>query len=235
MSSLIKKLFTVHFWILGLNDPQIAMNKNSIKFSYLKRFKGKSNWTLIDLGSHKGEFAERVSHYLTVTKYIFVDPNRDFNVELKSKFPESTIINKGVSTGHLPLNYIRNSRNPGQNFTSREINGDEKVPSITLTKIFESLVDDSNKMILKIDIEGDEVNVLKSLPLSLIEKIDVISLEITPISNSKLFLSELTEFLPGCFDFYRERRFGWIKIDRINPHWTDHLNLFQNLILVNRR
>ena len=64
--------------------------------------------------------------------------------------------------------------------------------------------------------------------------LDIISLEITPISNSKNFLIELDQFLPKSFDFYRERRLGWVPIDRSNPHWTDHLGVFQNLILVNR-
>lgn len=230
----MRKMFTIHFWILGLNDPQIAMNQNPVAFSYLKKFKDKSKWTLIDLGSHKGEFADRVSRHLTVTEYIFVDPNQDFNAGLRSKFPASTIINYGVSTNNLPMSYIRNSRNPGQNFTSQEIQSDEQIPSITLEKIFEGVLSKSNRIILKIDIEGDEVNVLKSLSMSSLKKIDLISLEVTPISNSKFFLNELIEFLPESFEFYRERRFGWIKIDRFEPHWTDHLNLFQNLILVNR-
>jgi hypothetical protein len=60
-------------------------------------------------------------------------------------------------------------------------------------------------------------------------------LEITPISDSNNFLIELDQFLPKSFNFYRERRLGWVHIDRSNPHWTDHLNVFQNLILVNRR
>ena len=154
---------------------------------------------------------------------------------LNSKFPGSTILNYGVSSSDVPLNYIRNARNPGQNFTSENIESNEKVKSISLTKLFEMNVNSDSNILLKIDIEGDEVAVLKSLSPELVQKLDLISLEITPISNSKNFLIELDQFLPKSFDFYRERRFGWVHIDRSNPHWTDHLNVFQNLILVNRR
>jgi FkbM family methyltransferase len=234
MSRLFRKLFTLQFWLLGLNDPRIAMNKNSVKLSYLRKFKSKSSWTLVDLGSHRGEFADRATNHLKIDKYIFVDPNSDYNKVLSSKYPGSTILNYGVSTSDLPLNYIRNTRNPGQNFTSANIKSNEKVESISLTKLFDMYVNSDSNIFLKIDIEGDEVAVLKSLSLEIASKLDIISLEITPISNSKNFLIELDQFLPKSFDFYRERRLGWVPIDRSNPHWTDHLGVFQNLILVNR-
>jgi hypothetical protein len=86
---------------------------------------------------------------------------------------------------------------------------------------------------LKIDIEGNEIDILKTLPEDVLGKIAIISIEILPSINNLDFISRLNDFIPLTYEFYRERRYGLVSIQRNNPHWTDNLNLFQNLILIN--
>jgi FkbM family methyltransferase len=237
----MRRLFTLIFWFFGFNDPFIGMNKNSKKFSYIKKLKDDSKWTLVDLGSHTGTFADRVNLYLNLTMCIFVDPNEEFNTILRTKYPNAVILNYAVSTELGYSNYVRNTKNPGQNFTTnseipailnKEVDID-KVQKITLEKILKLIDSQQQKIFLKLDIEGNEINVLESLSSVTIETLSVISIEVTPISNSNNFLDRLNVLMPEHFRFFRERRYGWISIDRLNPHWTDKLTLFQNVILVN--
>ena len=85
----------------------------------------------------------------------------------------------------------------------------------------------------KIDIEGNKIDILKTLPEDVLAKIAIISIEILPSINNLDFISRLNDFIPRTYEFYRERRYGLVSIQRNNPHWTDNLNLFQNLILIN--
>lgn len=85
------------------------------------------------------------------------------------------------------------------------------------------------------DIEGGEINILRTLSQKNLEKISAISIEILPSSTTLNFIASLDAFMPIGFEFYRERRYGMIHINRKNPHWTDNLNLFQNLIMINSK
>jgi FkbM family methyltransferase len=221
--------------MLGLNDPFIADERNLGKFSYLRKFSNQETWDLIDCGSHQGKFAEGASKHLNLNSVMFIDANSDYNDLLREKFPHSTILNRAISLEREDLYYIRNPRNPGQNYVSDSVFSAEKVNTISLTEVINSKVKVPKvKTFLKIDIEGNEVDVLKSVPRSLLSTLSVISLEITPNSAGNDFFEKLDAFIPEEFQFFRERRFGLVQIDRRSPHWTDKLNLFQNLILVNK-
>lgn len=129
---------------------------------------------------------------------------------------------------------VTNRKNLGQSFASSTIKTNVRIKSITLNEIIETIkLQPSVDIFLKLDIEGNEVNILKTLSQYWLQKLTVISLEISPNSNSLNFINRLNEFIPLSYEFYRERRSGLIYINRENPHWTDSLNLFQNLILIN--
>jgi FkbM family methyltransferase len=229
-----KKIFTIYFWALGLNDPFIADGRNLGHYSYLRKFRLLGKWNLIDCGSHQGKFAEGADRYLDMTSIIFVDPNKDYNYLLREKFPNSTILNLALSTHQNEIFYIRNPKNSGQNFISDSIHSNEKVSSISLSNVIDlQNKTPGTKTFLKIDIEGNEIKILKSLQPEVISTLPIISLEITHKINEEDFIGELDTFLPKEFQFYRERRFGLVKVNRQKPHWTDTLKLFQNLILVN--
>ena len=88
---------------------------------------------------------------------------------------------------------------------------------------------------MKLDIEGNELDILKSKNTYYFDKIKVISMEIDHNKNTISVIDQINEILPTYFEVFRETRYGMIKLSRLKPHWTDQLNLFQNLIIVNQR
>ena len=231
---LYKKIFTLFFWSLGLNDPYLAKDQTLGRFSYLRKIRNKNKWLLIDCGSYKGKFAESAAKHLCISQIIFIDINTKNNKLLKKKFPNAKIINAAIAEKKGELSVITNRKNPGESFASSTIKTKVRIKSITLNEIMETIkLLPSVDIFLKLDIEGNEVNILKTLSQQWLQKLTVISLEIIPNGNSLNFINRLNEYIPLSYEFYRERRSGLIYINRKNPHWTDSLNLFQNLILIN--
>jgi FkbM family methyltransferase len=230
-----KKLFTALSFSLGLNDPYIAGSKSLTKYSYLKTIKRfKKEWILVDVGAHKGTFADRVGKILNFQNIIFCEPNKQYHKILHSKYPNATIIHQGISYKNGTAYYIRHYKNSGQNYISYRLKSNEVVPTITINHLFKSIVTRDNPIFLKIDIEGDEVLILKSLLEKYWRLIRVVSFEVTEQVNTLNIIDKLNEFLPDNFLIFREVRYGLIPINRYKPHWTDQLNLFQNIILVNQ-
>ena len=161
----IKKFFTIHFWILGLNDPFIADGRNLGKFSYLRKFSNEETWDLIDCGSHQGKFAEGASKHLNLNSVMFIDANSDYNDLLREKFPHSTILNRAISLEREDLYYIRNPRNPGQNYVSDSVFSAEKVNTISLTEVINSKVKVPKvKTFLKIDNATENEHLFDDFP-----------------------------------------------------------------------
>ncbi len=218
---------------MGLNDPYIAGDRALGKYSYLRKLKKHENWVLIDCGSHNGKFAEKLSSHLTPSQIMFIDINKEFNSLLKARFPRAKIINRAISTKRGFLYLVRNEKNSGQNFASSRFKTQEKIKTVTLFEIFNLRDKKPNEDIfLKMDIEGNEIKILKSLPQEMYANISVISIEILPGNETLNFVDQLNDFIPPNYKFFRERRYGLTKVNRNNPHWTDNLNLFQNLILI---
>ena len=236
MTPIKKRAFTLFFWFMGLNDPFIATDRVLGRYSYLKKLKNKKDWMLIDCGSHRGKFTESASKHLKLTKIIFIDINKEFNSEVKRKFPKSKIINRAITEKNKNVYMVTNIKNSGQNYASSKAKDKKqnKLTSITLTEVFDLHLKKSNAHIfLKMDIEGGEIGILKTLSQKNLTKISIVSIEVLPGNATLNFIAALDAFMPINYEFYRERRLGMIHIKRKNPHWTDNLNLFQNLILIN--
>ena len=88
---------------------------------------------------------------------------------------------------------------------------------------------------MKLDIEGNELDILRSINIDYLNKIKAISVEIHHEINTINVIDKINEILPNYFEVFRETRYGMIKLSRLKPHWTDQLNLFQNLIIINQR
>jgi FkbM family methyltransferase len=230
-----KKLFTALSFSLGLNDPYTAGSKSLTKFSYLKTIKRfKKEWILVDVGAHKGTFADRAGKILNFSNIIFCEPNKQYFKILQSKYPNATIIRQAISLKNGTAYYIRHHKNSGQNYISYRLKSNEVVQTITINNVFKQIVTKDDPIFLKIDIEGDELLILKSLLEKWWNLIGVVSFEVTEHANTLNIIDKLNEFLPDNFLIFREVRYGLISINRHKPHWTDQLNLFQNIILVNQ-
>lgn len=144
------------------------------------------------------------------------------------------MINAAVSLNTGQAYYVRNSKNSGQNFISESIASNEVVETISINTLFSKIQNSNGTILLKIDIEGSELSILQDLSRICFNNIGLISVEILPTLDTLNFFDDLCKFMPANFLFYRETRYGMIPISRKNPHWSDRLNLFQNLLLVNK-
>jgi FkbM family methyltransferase len=233
---MFKKLFTLLAWTLGLNDPYIAGDKSLGKYSYLKRL-AKSNltWIIIDAGAHTGSFADRASKHLRISKAVFIEPNKEHRQVLLEKNYESVCISKALSTVNQAKFYVRNTKNSGQNYTSSTVISKEKLNCITINSIFKSnKIKNNEHYFLKLDIEGNEIEILRSIATKYLDRIAAMSIEVHYEANTINIIDKINIILPSNFDIYRETRYGMNKLSRLKPHWTDQLNLFQNLIILNR-
>ena len=76
LSIVLKKVFTLASWSLGLNDPFVAGKKSLGEHSYLKHFvKFNQTWVMIDAGAHIGSFTDRASKHLKISKVFYIEPN----------------------------------------------------------------------------------------------------------------------------------------------------------------
>jgi FkbM family methyltransferase len=152
----------------------------------------------------------------------------------KKKY-ESACISKALSKVNQTKFYIRNTKNSGQNYTSNTVKSKEKVNCITINSIFQSNKIKSNEhYFLKLDIEGNELKILGSIDTKYLDRITAMSIEIHYERNTLNVIDKINKILPSNFEIYRETRYGMNKLSRLKPHWTDQLNLFQNLIILNK-
>jgi FkbM family methyltransferase len=232
---MFKKLFTLIAWILGFNDPHIAGEKSLGKYSYLRQL-AKYNliWIIIDAGAHTGSFTDRVSKHLKIRKAIFIEPNKEHRQVLLEKNYNSVCISKALSVVNQPKYYTRNAKNSGQNYTSNTVKSKEKVNCVTINSIFQSYkIKNNEHYFLKLDIEGNELEILGSIDTKYLDRITAMSIEIQYERNTINVIDQMNKILPSNFEIYRETRYGINKLSRLKPHWTDQLNLFQNLIILN--
>jgi FkbM family methyltransferase len=179
-----KRAFTLFFWFMGLNDPYIAVDRVLTRYSYLRKLKNGKDWILIDCGSHKGKFAESARKHLRLTKVIFIDINKEYNSEIKKKFPKSKIINRAITEKRKVVYMVTNINNPGQNYASSKIKNKNKLNSISLTEIFNLHINNSNAHIfLKMDIEGGEYDVLTFESAETLAKFSCMIIEFHSMQN----------------------------------------------------
>jgi hypothetical protein len=153
-------MFTLFFWLLGINDPYIAKDQILGHFSYLRKTRSKNKWILIDCGSYKGKFAESAAKHLCLSQIVFIDVNRKNNKLLKEKFPNAKIINAAVAEKKCELYIVTNRKNPGENFASSTKKTKVKIKSITLNKIIENVkLQPGMDIFLKLYIEANEINI----------------------------------------------------------------------------
>lgn len=138
---------------------------------HLVRFLCSSKSTSIDVGSNKGNYTLEMSKYSK--NVISIEPNTRYNKYLKRMPKNCEIMNKAVSTLkeniylHVPIK--NNRRKYNEAFTSQNKNEPNSAFVSNVDPIRLDNFIDQNISMIKIDVEGNEMNVLNS-GIKLIEK-----------------------------------------------------------------
>ncbi len=141
---------------------------------------------VVDLGAGKGEFPERILEKYPSSRIILVEPDPALIRELTKKFEkqENVEILEGAAVGNEENNYRKFylNKNYGTNslhkslFPEKDIQSEISVRMVTLEDIF-SLFHLEKIDLLKIDIEGEEWNILENFSKHDFERIQQISVE----------------------------------------------------------
>ena len=143
---------------------------------------------IIDIGAHKGEFLESMLKIEKVDFFYAFEPQKDIFKELNEKFVKNkkvTLFNcamdKEISNKKLKINKISMKSSLAEvnenslylkfiNFLAQSQSSFERVYEVetnTVDKIFESI--NLQKALLKIDVEGFEMNVIEGSQMKLRE------------------------------------------------------------------
>jgi len=154
-------------------------------YKYLKKLDIEK---IVDVGAHKGEFLENMLKIEKVNSFYAFEPQKNIFKELNEKFFKNEKVklfnyamDKEVSNKKLKINKISMKSSLAEtnenslylkfiNFLARSNSNFEdeyQVQTETVDKIFESI--SLKKTLLKIDVEGFEMNVLKGSQIKLKE------------------------------------------------------------------
>ena len=150
---------------------------------------------IIDIGAHKGEFLEKMLKIEKVKSFYAFEPQRDIFNELNEKFSKNekiTLFNfamdKEITNKKLKINKLSMTSSLAEineksfylkiknflTFSKSNFEDEYEIQTSTVDKIFENV--NLQKALLKIDVEGFEMNViegsmvkLKEIPFILLE------------------------------------------------------------------
>ena len=143
---------------------------------------------IIDVGAHKGEFLENMLKIQKVDSFYAFEPQKNIFKELSEKFARhkkvklfNCAIDKEISSKKLKINKISMKSSLAEvnenslylkfiNFLAQSksnFDGEYEVQTNTVDKIFKGI--SLQKSLLKIDVEGFEINVIKGSQMKLKE------------------------------------------------------------------
>ena len=230
----LKYFFNLFALSLGKGFDMGSLDK---EFKYVKQFLGKDVSLLIDVGANYGAYTEELienfpnskvylfepQKYLynfLINKYVGQDKIKIFNIAL-DELSKETLLNKSFDGDGNASIYKRAQFN---NNTSLQ----EKISC----KRFDEIITDKRIDFVKIDVEGNEMKVLKGMG-KVITKIRVIQIEFGGTwIDSRFFYKDLFYFLKSKnFSLYRMAPGNLIKIDTYDE--TDEYFTYTNFVATN--
>ena len=194
--------------------------------------------TVIDIGAHKGEFAQNALQIKSVNKIIAFEPQKKIFQLLKEKFAnnkkitlnnfalsqkvEKKIMKINKMTATSTLNHEINKNSLYFKFKSfllyqkNSIISEEEINTTTFDVFFNEETFDENTL-LKIDTEGYELHVLKGYE----RKIKEVKYILIQNQFSKMYKDVIFK---DCHDFLRKKNFKLLKKFRFPTlHYEDRL------------
>ena len=198
----------------------------------------KSIKTIIDIGAHKGEFAQNALQIKSVNKIIAFEPQKKIFVLLKEKFSDNdkVILNNFALSEKVEKKIMKINKMTATSTLNHEINDDslyfkfksfllyqknsivaeEEIETTTFDTFFNGEIFDENTL-LKIDTEGYEIHVLKGST----QKIREVKYILIENQFSKMYKNVNFK---DCHDFLRNKNFRLLKRFRFPTlHYEDRL------------
>ncbi len=148
-----------------------------------------SNRSFIDVGAHIGSIISEVSHYDSSVKIIAVEAMPDKAVNLRSKFPSIELHECAVGEKNdSEISFYVNTKQSGYSSLGKpsENNESDTIEITVLIKKLDSLVMSDDIDVIKIDVEGAELGVLRGSENIISKCSPVIMFESAPPQNDGL-------------------------------------------------
>tara|TARA_B110000971_G_scaffold168915_1_gene173389 strand:+ start:104 stop:799 length:696 start_codon:yes stop_codon:yes gene_type:complete len=203
-----------------------------------KFLQNRSIKTIIDVGAHKGEFAQNALQIESVNKIIAFEPQKKIFSLLKEKFSDNdkVVLNNFALSEKVEKRIMKINKMTATSTLNHEINNDslyfkfksfllyqknsiideEEIDTTTFDAFFNEEIFNENTL-LKIDTEGYEMHVLKGSE----QKIKEIKYILIENQFSKMYKN--VNFR-DCHDFLRKKNFKLLKKFRFPTlHYEDRL------------
>jgi|TARA_B100000787_G_scaffold149005_1_gene120769 FkbM family methyltransferase len=203
-----------------------------------KFLQNRSIKTIIDVGAHKGEFAQNALQIESVNKIIAFEPQKKIFSLLKEKFSDNdkVVLNNFALSEKVEKRIMKINKMTATSTLNHEINNDslyfkfksfllyqknsiideEEIDTTTFDAFFNGEMFDENTL-LKIDTEGYEIHVLKGSE----QKIREMKYILIENQFSKMYKN--VNFR-DCHDFLRKKNFKLLKKFRFPTlHYEDRL------------
>ena len=203
-----------------------------------KFLQNRSIKTIIDVGAHKGEFAQNALQIESVNKIIAFEPQKKIFSLLKEKFSDNdkVVLNNFALSDKVEKRIMKINKMTATSTLNHEINNDslyfkfksfllyqknsiideEEIDTTTFDAFFNGEMFDENTL-LKIDTEGYEIHVLKGSE----QKIREMKYILIENQFSKMYKN--VNFR-DCHDFLRKKNFKLLKKFRFPTlHYEDRL------------
>jgi FkbM family methyltransferase len=201
MSSFIEKVKLSIFKVLRTpyKNRLFKDTKTNIELRFLSKLLAQEQLFFIDIGANRGEFIFVASTVLPPTKIWAFEPLPYFAKKTKALFPKITVFDMAVSEEELqttiyvpvidgiPDDSLASVDKPEGEFDSYNIT------CITLDAIIEQEYRGSEKLFLKIDVEGHEFSVLKGAAKTINNLVSVMLIEIEERHHEGETLQEMIE------------------------------------------
>ena len=203
-----------------------------------KFLQNRSIKTIIDIGAHKGEFAQNALQIKSVNKIIAFEPQKKIFVLSKEKFSDNDkiVLNNFALSEKVEKKIMKINKMTATSTLNHEINDDslyfkfksfllyqknsivaeEEIETTTFDTFFNGEIFDKNTL-LKIDTEGYEIHVLKGST----QKIREVKYILIENQFSKMYKNVNFK---DCHDFLRNKNFRLLKRFRFPTlHYEDRL------------
>ena len=236
-----------HCSLRGLGILNFENDRISGEERFIKRFlAGKAGGVVFDVGANVGSYSSKVlqtNPLLTV--YAFEPHPRTFaTLEKNVQYSNFTPINAaaGESAGTADLyDYAADDGSSHASLYQDVIESIHRAPStshqvkVVALGEFARANQVTNIALLKIDTEGNELNVLKGIGDFLCTgKVEAIHFEFNEMNiPSRVFFRDFWDLLPN-YDFYRLLPYGMVKLEKYSPVFCE-IFAYQNIVALLKR